>query len=218
MTTWTSFLANIRTYLKDDGTTSKYSDQLILLFTQDALREYSQYFPRERRVEIDPSESLYALPDDLIEIQAVECPEGTYLKRRVARPGYKFRTLSSPTLYWQVGESLRLNADTDDAIFLTYGGQHPNPTSDLLEEVEEGEDPVAYTFTVPDKDMELINLYVRAQCLEQTRSRQANLDRFRRRGERDDNPMIYETRTLMDEFYNKIAQRSGGDVIYLYGI
>jgi len=209
MTTWASFLNGVRVYLNDTRDTPKYSDELIYLYTCDALRDYSNWFPLVSREEIDPVSGAYPIPDDLLDIRSVEIPEGTYLKTRVARPGYKFRTLTNPSLYWQIGDSIYLNASTTDPIYLTYGAYHTVPTS---------EDDDTFTFTVPEGDMELINLYVRAQCLEQTRSRQANLDRFKRRGERDDNPLIIETKTLMDEYYSKIAERSKGGVVYLYGV
>jgi len=209
MITWASFRNQIRIYLKDDQDTAKYSDQLLYLFTVDAIKDYSQWFPREVRVEIEPVDGVYPVPEDMIDIRVVEYPEGTYLKSRIARPGRTFRNLASPTLYWKEGGSIHINAVAKGPLFLTYGGLHAYPTSDSDD---------AFQFTVPLKDMELINIYVRAKCLEQTRSRQSSLDRFKRRGSRDDNPMMPETTTLMDEYYNKIAERSRGGVIYLYGV
>ena len=208
MTTWASFLDAIRAYLKDDQENPKYSDHLIYLYTVDAIRDYSQWFPRERRVEIEPLDGGYPAPEDMVDVRVVEYPEGTYLKTRVARPGYTFRTLPSPTLYWVEGNTLYINSEPKRPLFLTYGGIHAYPTSDEDEEFE---------FTVPSRDIELINIYVRAKCLEQTRTRQSSLDRFKRRGSRDDNPMMPETVSLMDEYYNKIAERSTGGIIYLYG-
>jgi hypothetical protein len=206
-TTWASFLSNIRAYLQDEGDNPKFSDSLIYLYTCDALRDYSQWFPKETRVEIDPVDGVYPFPSDFEDVLAIECPEDTYLKRRLARPGYKYKTLATPTHFWETSSGIEINTDSDDSIFLTYSGCHNLPSS--------AEDDT-FEFTVPERDMELINIYVRAQCLEQTRTRQSNLDRFRRRGERDDNPMIYETHNLMDEYLAKIAERSKGGVIYLY--
>jgi len=209
MTTWASFLNGVRLYLNDTRDTPKYSDKLIYLYTCDALRDYSNWFPLITRTEIDCVGGVYAVPSDLMDIRAVEIPAATYLKTRMARPGFKFRTLSHPSLYWKIGSFIYLNSDTTDSIFLTYGACHTLPTS---------ETDTTFEFTVPEGDMELLNLYARAKCLGQTRSRQANLDRFKRRGERDDNPLINETQTLMDEYYSKIAERSKGGVVYLYGV
>ena len=207
--TWASFRSNVRAYLKDTGDTPRYSDSLIYLYTCDALRDYSNWFPRIIRVEIDPVSGAYPLPSDFLDVRYVEYPDGTYLKSRVARPGYKFRSQSAPTLYWQVDNALKLNAVAKNSIFLTYGGSHAQPATNADD---------TFVLTVPQGDLEVLNLYVRAQCLGQTRSRQSNLDRFKRTGRRDDNPMLPETETLMDEYYRKIAERSRGGTVYLYGV
>jgi hypothetical protein len=209
MTTWATFLSDIRAFLKDEGTTSKWSDRLIYVYTCDAVRDYSNWFPMTKRTEIAKSAGAYPLPSDLMTIYSVECPEGSYLKKRLVRPGFKFLTQNSPTLYWQVENGILLNSTTDDSIFLNYGAIHTYPSSST---------DTTYVFSIPDHDMELLHLYVRANCLEQTRSRQANLDRFKRTGRRDDNPMNYEVSSLMDEYYAKIAERSKGGAIYLYGV
>ena len=205
-TTWEIFLSQIRSYLKDNNsTTPKYSDDLILLYTQDAVRDYSQWFPLVKRAEVQNSGGSYPLPADLIDVRAVECPEESYLARRMVRPGRRYKMVHVPTHYWVAADGLYLNSETADPIYLTYASVHDVPAAV----------GVPFTFTVPTRDMDLLNLYVRAQCLGQTRSRQANLDRFKRTGRRDDNPMLVETNTLMDEYYAKVAERVGGKVIYL---
>ena len=207
-TTWAGFLAGIRSYLQDTSQTNpKYSDELIYLYTCDAIRDYSQWFPKVTRVEIANVDGGYALPEDFGGVITIEDDNGAFLKKRLARPGYKYRTLTNPTRYWVNSEGIRLNSSTTNAIYLTYRGSHDLPAS---------ADDTTFVFSIPDRDMELISIYVRAQCLEQTRSRQANLDRFKRRGERDDNPLIYETSSLMDEYLAKVAERYTGGARYLY--
>lgn len=207
-TTWATFISDIRAFLKDEGDVQKYSDHLIYVYTCDAVRDYSNWFPRVLRVEIQAdTDGLFPLPDKLLHIKSVEYPEGTFLKPRIARPGYAFRTMTRPTHFWQVGGSIKLNAEVDGSIYLTYDAMHEYPASST---------DYSFVFTIPDFDMELLHLYVRAQCLEHTRSRQSNLDRFKRTGRRDDNPLDLEVRSLMDEYYAKISERSRGGVIYLY--
>ena len=70
---------------------------------------------------------------------------------------------------------------------------------------------------IPDPDLELIRLYVKAKVYEQMRSRTAALDRFKLgSGSRDDNPIAPEVADLMKVYHSKIAERIPGGNIELY--
>lgn len=204
MTIWSDFLAEIRTDLKDTGATPRWSDALVFVYTKDGIRDYSQWFPRRiDRVAISATNGAYALPTDFIEEIHVECPINTYLEKRVERPGVRQNSYRYG-YYIQGGSLYHSPLET---IYLTYLACHPVPTS---------EDDDVFTFTIPDVDMELIRLYVKALCYGQLRSRQASLDRFKTSGQRDDNPVILETENLMDTYHAKIAERIRGGMISLY--
>ena len=72
----------------------------------------------------------------------------------------------------------------------------------------------AFVFEVPDADLELIRLYVKAKVYEQMRSKQAALDRFKLgSGSREDNPIAPEVEDLMKIYHEKIMERiPGGDI------
>lgn len=210
MTTWADLLGDIRVDLQDTSENPKYSDKVLYLFAKDAIRDYSTWFPRRNdHVELAAVNGAYPLPIDFIEDIHVECPADTFLEKRFAQPGTTLRRTNVPTHYFVHGGSLYLSAPTDKAVYLTYLGTHPVPTS---------EQDLEFQLTVPDADLELIRLYVKAKTLSQMRSRQAALDRFKPVGKRDDNPLMPETDDLMAMYHRAVAQRIRGGVILLHRI
>ena len=211
MTTWATLLSQVRLELKDPAGT-KYSDDLLFLYGKDAIKDYSSYFPRRvdrTALTLDANNSA-ALPTGFISDVSVECPKNRFMERRFERPGAKYITSGSPTLYYISGGRLYLDAapSGDDEVLLTYMTMHVLPTSKT---------DITTEMTVPEMDEELIRLYIKACAIEQTRTHQSSLDRFKLgSGGRDDNPMTPETRNLMDEYLAKIAERIPGGVIKLY--
>lgn len=208
MTVWSELLAEIRTELQDNGTTPKWSDGTIYVFAKDALRDYSTWFPRRiDRYEIAADgNGAYALPTDFVDVVSVEAPEGSYLEKQAVRSGTRKITKTATLSYSIQGGSLYLNYP-QDSIFLTYLALHPIPTS-------ESDD--TFVITVPDADMELIRLYVKAKCHEQMRAKQSSLDRFKVSGRRDDNPVEEEVLTMMAEYRLKVAERTRSQAVILH--
>jgi hypothetical protein len=200
-------LADIRADLLDTSDKPRWPDATLYTFTKDALRDYSTWFPRRiDRSELAPTEGKYPLPTDFIEDIQVECPLDTLLERRLDRPGVKYRRNS--LYYFIQGGSLYLaGTPLGDDLFLTYLASHPVPAAS---------DDADFQLTVPDADIELIRLYVKAKVYGQMRTKTASLDRFKPVGDRQDNPLQPETEDLMGEYYAKIAQRIPGGVISLY--
>lgn len=207
MTTWAALLSDIRTDLKDTGTTKKYTDGLLYLYAKDGIRDYSTWFPqRLDRVAISAVDSKYALPSNFVEDIYVECPLDTYLEKRSNRSGVRFPTQSRNLQYHIQGNYIYTNNPGDD-IYLTYFAIHEVPAS---------ETDTTCVMTVPDADIELIRLFVKAKVYEYVRGRQASLDRFKLKGTRDDNPLEPEVGNLMEEYYRKIADRQRGGAVMLY--
>ena len=213
METWGRLLADIRADLQDTSDRPRWSDDTLYVFTKDAVRDYSTWFPRRvDRLEMTLEDGRYPLPLDYIEDIQVECPLDTFLERRLDRPGVKYRR--SSLYYFIQGGSLYLagaplgdGGTGSSGVYLTYLASHPVPGSVT--------DP-EFIFTVPDSDIELMRLYVKAKVNGQMRQRQAALDRFKPVGERTDNPLEPEVDNLWGEYYAKIAQRIPGGVISLY--
>ncbi len=213
--TWDELLADIRADLQDTGTTPRWSTKMLYLYAKDAVRDYSTWFPaRTDRFEILPLEGkppsgvIYPLPVDYVEDITVECPLDTYLERRANRPGAKYPRTEKPLAYFISGGNIYPSSPTDEAVYLTYFATHPVPAS---------EDDLAFQFTVPLADIELIRLYVKAKVYGQMRGRQSALDRFKvGTGARDDNPLTPEVTDVMADYWRGIGQRTPGGVIYLY--
>jgi hypothetical protein len=211
MSTWAQLLADIRIDLKDTGSTPRWTDDALYLYTKDAIKDFSTHFPVVKRAILSAANEAYALPADLVEIWNVECPAGRFLERRLERPGSHYNTTAGrPTQYFIEGGSLYLNGDplSGETVVLTYGAQHAIP--------DDAKD-TTHTLTIPPMDEELIRLYVKAKAAEQIRTQQASLDRFKLgSGARDDNPLAPETGNLIDEYRSKIAERYPGGIIKLY--
>lgn len=208
MTTWAELLADIRVDVKDTGDTPKFSDALIYVYVKDAIRDYSIWFPqRLDHVALVLASSKCALPSNYIQEIYVECPAGTYLEKRPERPGVRFPTQFRNYYYYIQGGSLYLSSPTDETVYLTYLASHDVPAS---------VDDNSCVLTIPDADIELIRLYAKAQMYGQLRAKQAELDRFKPKGTRDDNPVTPEVGDLMAVYHAKIAERVRGGNILLY--
>lgn len=207
MTTWANLLADIRVDLKDTGTTTRWTDAALMLWGKDAIRDYSQYFPRYvSRATMVLTSGRASLPSDFISVVNVECPQDRYLEPRQTRPGSQFLVSSRPAVYYIEGGYIYLDGTPLDGetALLTYNAYHTVPVA------------TDTAMTVPDTDLEIIRLYVRAKANEQIRGQQSNLDRFKPAGTRDDNPLEPEFHNLMDDYKEKINQRLPGGIIWLY--
>lgn len=211
MYTWKQLLADIRSDLQDTGDKYRFADTTLYLYAKDAIRDYSQWFPRRMDqvgLFLDPTGTYFPLPADYIEDIFAEAPKDRFLERRQEHPGLRYMQYLKPFYYWTEGGNLYLDCKTyTDELLFTYYATHPVPASETDED---------FALTIPDLDLELIRIYVKAKALGQTRSRQANLDRFKNRGARDDNPLQPEYEDLMSEYDRKVAERSTGGVIRLY--
>jgi hypothetical protein len=209
MTTWAQLLLELRTDLKDTGDKPKWPDPLLFIFTKDAIRDYSLFFPRMMmRVGLVEQDSTYILPDDYVRAVEVECPKDSFLEQRQERPGVRFHSQGDATLYYIGHGLLHLNGTPKGDVLLTYEAVHAIPAS---------VDDIEAVLSVPLVDEELIRLYVKAKAYEYVRGPQANLDRHKiGSGSRDDNPVMPEVRDLMREYRRKIAERTLGGGVMLW--
>jgi len=210
-TTWAELLIDVRAELSDETAgTYEWSDALFYIWLRDAVADYSLYNPVLKTATLSViAAASYAFPDDYVVEEYVEAPAGTYLRKRFLSPGRRFtRTTGSPIYYWTVGAVMYLNSETTEDVILTYHATHEHPDA-------VGDD--TFEFTFPQRDEELIRLYMRAKAHEKMRSGQASLDRFALgSGSRDDNPLEPEYDNLMEDYERKIYDRYGGGIITLY--
>jgi hypothetical protein len=202
---WGDLLAAIRTDLKDTGSTPKWSDDTLFLFAKDAIRVYSQDCPRYMfRTTLTAENGTFPLPTNFLVVSTVEVTEGEYLEMFEPKPGRKLRTPLRATKFFVAGGRLHLDLPPSDGdtVLMSYRALHDVPAS---------KDDLTFALTVPAEDEELIRLYVRARAIDQMRTNQANLDRFKQgTGDRQDNPLIPESRELMMEFRRRMAEKLGG--------
>jgi hypothetical protein len=209
MATWAELLSDIRYDLQDTAATKRWSDDLLHLYAKDGLRDYSMWFPkRVDRTQLISDSDGYMLPIDFIQDIYVECPADTYLERKEVRPGTRKPKRAKVLTYYSMGGRLYLNTPTEQPVLLTYFSAHAVPPAADAE----------CTLTVPDTDLELIRLYVKAKAYSQMRSKQSALDRFKPTGGRDDNPLEPEVADLMRDYERGIAERIHGGMIVLYRI
>ena len=112
MTTWSGFLAELRIDIQDTSATPRWSDKLLWVYTRDAIRDYSTWFPRRiDRVTIAKLNGAFTLPSDFIQEIFVESPSDTFLKKRFEQPGTRLR--SSTTLYTIQGGKIYTEAGSE---------------------------------------------------------------------------------------------------------
>lgn len=208
MSTWEQLLSDIRSDLRDNGSQQRWSNDALFLWAKDAIADFSQYFPRQRRVKLQKAEDGdgYYLPDDFIRETLVETPEDTFLGKRILAPSSRSLEQTTPTVYYIQEDRLYLNGDPlDEGVYLNYEAIHECPRR---------ADDFSCRLSIARPDEELIRIYVKAKAVEQIRTQQSNLDRFRPgTGDRQDNPMEPENRVLMEAYYEKIAQRVSGKTL-----
>jgi hypothetical protein len=211
MTTWADLLKDLRTDLQDEAANPRWSDRLLYLYAKDGIRDYSVWFPkRVDNLALTVKNGAFPLPADYIEDIHVECPAGFFLSSMQVRPNtHRLPGTSKFANYYYIqGGNLYLGSPTSDDLALTYLASHAVPAS---------ETDATFELTIPDADLELVRLYVKAKVYSQMRSRQASLDRFKvGSGKRDDNPLAPEVDDVWADYNKAIISRTNGGVILLY--
>jgi hypothetical protein len=217
VSTWASFLAELRIELNDPVPTTgspRYPDDLLYLYARDGIRDYSQYFPmhinQEKLTAVVGSVREYVMPQDVLGIEDVQCPLDSHMQPRTERPGSQVSISKRLLFYYLIGSTLYLNSDPreGESVYLSYFALHSVPSSKT---------DATFTITVPNADLELIKLFVMGKVQIKVRNDQSRLDRFKvTSGPRDDNPMITEVADFMDRYHAGITERIRGGRIQLY--
>lgn len=213
---WSEFLAEIRVEVGDTAATPRFTDAVLWSYTRDAIIDISRYPSLARRVDrvtltVDPVDPCkFVLPDDFLSELYVECPLDTVLEPRQMKLGQR-RISGRLSTYFTDRAYLYLNGVPTGDVVLTYLASHPYPAN---------ADDLTFVFTNPQRDNELVRLYVLGRVLKWMRVQQSKLDRFKATsGARDDNPMFPETIDLEKTYDEAISERmpSGGVLLYRPG-
>lgn len=212
-TTRDNFIAQVRRSLKDTGSTV-WADAEMLDYLKAALADYSIYFVQEKKATIDTvaGQTDYTLPTDVETLIRVEHPEGVVLVPRKWKPGdirpepelsafalWRRGVRTRAAYYYEVtGTTLSLAVvptSASDDIFIWYTALHTLPTSG------------SSNLTVPDRDLELLELYVKSKALERDAQADSRLSRWREDRKRDDNPVEPEYVRLMGRYREMVEKR-----------
>ena len=211
MTTWGDLRTEIREDIEDASDTPRYSNTLLYTYLKDGIRDYSTWFPlrQDAVVLVGTETGPYTVPADKVDILFVEVPANRFLEHRKAAPGIRYpKTTGRPFFFYLDGGKLYLDGSpmAGEDVLLTYEAIHGLPTAF---------DDDAFVLTVPERDEELIRLYVKAKIFERIRTKAARLDRYRD-NDRDDNPVTPEVANLKKLYWEMLAQRYEGGTIMLH--
>jgi len=186
-----------RNFVKDTG--SKVTDTELVDYASYALADYSFNFPRKLvasgELTATQSKPEDALPGPSIDLIEVDDEVFTF-----AEFG-QFPT-SGSFWYWR-GETIYLTATPATSVYLHYRGAYLLPDDPITgDEVEDETD-----LGVPVQDEELLVIYMAAKFHQKVGTVAAKLDRFKERGERDDNPLVLMHDVLMRQYREKVMER-----------
>jgi len=212
---WSELLTELRFDNNDAGAAPRFSDYVMWRYVRDAVIDISRYPALSLRkddvvlAQDIATKTKFSLPADFVSEVAVQCPVGTFLEPRQARPGVTLSSSTRVQFYRVDGERLYLNADPGtNSVTLSYYATHPFPTS---------ETDISFLFTIPDRNIELIGLYVKGRVNEWIRLQGSKLDRFKiSGGARDDNPMLVETKSNEKTYAEAIRERIPARSVNLY--
>lgn len=203
MTTRGQMRESVRNFLKDT-TTKKASDAELDDYLDFALADYSYHFPRKLVAEYTNLQ-LLTPPTDMVPngVEAVEVDDSLWPQV----------TLGSTKQGWfWYGENIKLSR-TASVARVHYRGLHAFIVPEGFTVPLDGDGhPIGElkdygVLTVPKADEELLQLYAAAKFHQKVGTIAAKLDRFREKGERDDNPLIMMHDVLMWQYHQKIDDR-----------
>jgi hypothetical protein len=196
MTTLAEMRTRVRDFVRDtnaDVSRRKVSDTELDIYLRESLAEYSYRFP-DRGVDDNVAAASVSPPSDMVpgedSVSIVEVSSSTYTQHHVAE-GEDLPT-TGKYWYWR-GGTITFSTTPTATISVWYQKQWPFPTGD------------AVAFTVPIADEELIELYAAIKFHQKLGTVAAKLDRFKERGERDDNPLVMMHEVLRRQ-YDAICQ------------
>lgn len=206
-TTWATLKSDIQVFL---GSDTRWTAAELMLYANWAIRIYSEYFYQVSSTghTTDGTTQAWALPSGYIGVERVEYDKSAsgdpeFLEEIQIKPGTRFYNVSSnyPLMYYVEDNQLKLTSAPDSADTLTvyYRVKHTEMADDTT------------ILTVPDRDLELITLYVASKAAARVMFDQANLDRWKQRavnaGSPVQNPLTPPHQQFEKEFWQRLFDR-----------
>lgn len=205
MTTRDEFVNGLRLRLNDISTTSpRWGDEELAAHLEDAVRDYSKYFPRKREQQFvaDGTSWAYDLPEDLLDNQIMRVAlvkDGVSLEQVPER----MLRLRYSTRYWEIiGTQIEFGwvPTLNLTLIVTYNAIHELP--------ESGDS------TIPYEDEDLIYLYAQAAAWQRIGGNDAALSRWNDEKKRDDSPLIPHYVRLWSRYNDLVRQKQGHPRFY----
>jgi len=210
--TWAELYAELKSSL---GTDTQWGESELMMYSNQAIRIYSRYFPQDDSSSLatDGSTQAWTLPSDIVRatkkgVKRLEFDEAgggdpRFLEEIQIKPGTQFYDVSSQyPLMWHVEEGqLKLTSapDADDVLTLYYFKKHTEMADSTT------------VVSVPDADLELIHLYVASRATARLAISTGRRDRFKMRqidaGNPEQNPLTPLHKVMVKEFWDALYQR-----------
>jgi len=214
--TWAALKSDIQTFL---GSDTRWTAAELMLYANWAIRAYSEYFFQVSSTgyTTDGTTKEWDLPSGYIGVERVEYDPSAsgnleFLEEIQIKPGTRFYNVSSniPLMYHVEDDKLKLTSPPDAADTLTvfYQVRHTEIVDDST------------TLTIPDRDLELIVLFVASKAAARVMIDQANLDRWKQRqvnaGSPVQNPLTPPHRQFEQEFWQRLFDRLPKGTVEIY--
>tara|TARA_Y100000310_G_scaffold328928_1_gene397903 strand:+ start:15565 stop:16236 length:672 start_codon:yes stop_codon:yes gene_type:complete len=203
VTTWATLQAEIEL---DLGSDTQWTDAELLMYVNRGIREYSNYFPQIASTVLttDDSTKAWETPTGFLAVERVEFKHGGedypyFLEEiRIIHGSQWYNPASEyPRMWFVEGGEFCLTAapDTDDVLTLYYRGAHT--------EMVDG----TTVLTVPDKDLELLSLFVASRAAMRVAVDDARLSRWDMKGMDSGNPEHNPVLPIHVQFENEFWDR-----------
>lgn len=205
--TWADLFSDLKVFL---GTSQQWEEGELMLYTNWAIRTYSDFFPQETSTTLTTDGSLqeWDTPSGFLSVNRVAFYEGgddepRFLEEIQIKPGTEFYDVSSQyPLMWHVEAGkfkLTSAPDSNDVLTLHYFSKHTEMAAS------------GTVLTVPDRDIELLCLYVASRATARVSVDDARLSRWDQSGmdsgNPTHNPLLGVHRQFEREFWNKVYSR-----------
>jgi len=197
LSTKAELLAGLRIRLNDQAAT-RWKDDELNAYLDDAARDYSKYFPRRRELQFETitGTQRYDVPDDLIDDYILDftfIDNITSLQEVI--PEKQQRRLQSNRFYEVVDQDIVLGFVPIGVydVIVRYNAIHTMPDT--------GES------TIPEEDEDLIYAYCMAAAWQRIGGNDAGLSRWTEGEKRDDSPIIPHYTRLWQRYSRLIEQK-----------
>lgn len=195
MTTKTEVLSGLRIRL-DDLSSNRWKDAELLVYIDDAARDYSKYFPRKRETEFvaDGETRYFDVPADLIDdniLKVTLIDEINQVEEEI--PHKQVKRKGSDRWYEVVSEKIVFGffPIVDSTIRVRYNAIHE----------------VDGVISIPFEDEDLIYTYAMAAAWQRIGGNDAGLSRWTEGQKRDDSPLIPHYIRLWERYKRLIEQK-----------